>query len=217
MKRLAYLLLAAVALAPHVHAQLVITEVMAKSGSGGTNDWFELTNFGSSSINVSGYKMDDDSNSFGNAVALLGITSIASGESVIFIEGDAGTDDTGFKTFWGTSSVQVGTYTGSGISFGSGGDAVTIFDSVGNVITGTSFGSATTGASFYYAASIAPAASYTLTNVSATGVAGAFTSVSAVGDIGSPGVSAVPEPASFALLFGLGILGIAVTKRSGRA
>ena len=66
-------------------------------------DWFELTNIGSTAVNISGWKMDDNSNSFGNAVALRGVTSIAAGQSVVFIEGNAtgttdSTIDATFKT-----------------------------------------------------------------------------------------------------------------------
>ncbi len=64
--------------------------------------------------------MDDNSNSFGAAVALNGITSIAAGESVIFIESDApGTVVPAFKTLWFGANpppgLQIGTYTGSGV------------------------------------------------------------------------------------------------------
>src|SRR5262249_17087525 len=49
-------------------------------------DWFEVTNPGSTAVNLIGWKMDDNSDSFGSAVAMNGISSIAPGESVIFIE-----------------------------------------------------------------------------------------------------------------------------------
>ena len=40
---------------------LRITEVMSNSGTGGTADWFELTNYGTTTVNLLGYKMDDNS------------------------------------------------------------------------------------------------------------------------------------------------------------
>src|SRR5262245_3354381 len=72
-------------------AQVRITEV-APWGSGSTNtpyaaDWFELTNFGSTAVNISGWTMDDDSNN-PNSALLTGVATIAPGESVIFIEGN---------------------------------------------------------------------------------------------------------------------------------
>ncbi|HOS45355.1 MAG TPA: lamin tail domain-containing protein, partial [Paludibacter sp.] len=42
-------------------AQIRITEVMSQSGTGGTEDWFELTNFGTTSVDITGWKMDDNS------------------------------------------------------------------------------------------------------------------------------------------------------------
>jgi hypothetical protein len=62
---------------------LRITEVMS---SGGTSDWFELTNMSDSLINLDGYRMDDGSNTFLNSVLLQGIDSILPWESVVFGE-----------------------------------------------------------------------------------------------------------------------------------
>lgn len=66
-----------------VQSQVRITEVMS---NGGPTDWFELTNFGSSTVDITGWKMDDNSFAFANSVLLNGITSIATGERVIFGE-----------------------------------------------------------------------------------------------------------------------------------
>jgi hypothetical protein len=74
-----------------VHANIIISEV-APYASGNTvyaADWFELTNTGSSAQDITGWKMDDSSNSFASAVALRGVTSIATGQSIIFLEGNA--------------------------------------------------------------------------------------------------------------------------------
>ena len=51
-------LVAASVIVPVANAGIVITEVMSSSGSGGTPDWFELTNDGSSAVSLSGWKMD---------------------------------------------------------------------------------------------------------------------------------------------------------------
>src|SRR5262249_31507190 len=71
-------------------ASLIISEVAPwSSGNSAPSlrvDWFEVTNLGNATANITGWKMDDDSHSFSNAVALNGITSIAPGESVIFLE-----------------------------------------------------------------------------------------------------------------------------------
>lgn len=187
-------------------AQLVITEVMS---NGSPQDWFELTNFGTSAITITGFKMDDSSNNINNTVNLNGITTIAAGESVIFLEGTALNAET-FKTNWNLASgVQVGYYSGSGVGLSSDGDAVNIFDASGNFVTGQSFGAATSGSSFGY-----DDATSTFGGISVNGVLGAYTSNG--GEIGSPGLvgtSAVPEPSTYALLAGAGVLALGVCRR----
>ena len=129
-------------------AQLRITEVESSESSGGsalpTADWWELSNFGASAVNLTGYRMDDNSDSFALSVALAGITSIAPGESVVFFEQSGGTPLTvaGFQNWWGTGlggSVQVGTYSGSGVGLSAAADHVNIFDSTGTLIDGVDF------------------------------------------------------------------------------
>ena len=38
---------------------LRVTEVMSSSGVGGTNDWLEVTNYGDTAMDVTGWRMDD--------------------------------------------------------------------------------------------------------------------------------------------------------------
>ena len=83
-------------------------------------DWFEVTNTSANAVNITGWKMDDNSNSFAAAVPLSGITSIAPGESVIFLESDSpSTVVPAFKTLWfganPPAGLQVGIYSGSGV------------------------------------------------------------------------------------------------------
>jgi hypothetical protein len=56
-------LLAALSLAQAANAAAIIrvTEVMSSSGVGGTADWFELTNYGDATVDISGWRMDDNS------------------------------------------------------------------------------------------------------------------------------------------------------------
>ena len=67
---------------------VIVSEVSATGSSNGTYnaDWFELTNTGSTPVDITGWKMDDNSNAFANAVALRGITSIPPGAAVVFVE-----------------------------------------------------------------------------------------------------------------------------------
>ena len=129
-----------------------ITEVMSKSGTGGTPDWFELTNLGTTAVDITGWKVDDNSFAFTAALALNGVTSIPAGKSVIFMETAAPeTDIPAFKAFWGASvdNVAIGSYTGSGIGFGSGGDGTVVFKADGTEVDRVSFGAAAAGVSFY--------------------------------------------------------------------
>jgi hypothetical protein len=113
----------------HAQAVLRITEVMSSSGTGGTADWFEITNYGNAVADITGYKMDDGSFSPSSAVPLSGVTTIPPGESAIFVETAVPlTDLPAFRVFWGLpAAVQVGSYTGSGVSLGSGGDGVVVY------------------------------------------------------------------------------------------
>ncbi len=134
---------------------LRITEVMS---NGDIADWFELANYGTAPVNLNSFRMDDNSFSFAASVSLLGISSIAPGEAVVFVE--SGSDSTLdiFRTNWSLdSSIQIGRYSGSGVSLSSGGDGVTIFDGGGTELPGpfsslirVSFGSATSGTTFFW-------------------------------------------------------------------
>ncbi|MBC7734502.1 MAG: lamin tail domain-containing protein [Bacteriovorax sp.] len=202
--------------------QSVIISEVSPTGSSASYgaDWFELTNTSTSAVNIAGWKMDDNSNSFALSVALRGVTSIAAGQSVVFIEG--GSTSTGdaalnanFKSAWfGTAATSVifGNYGGSGVGLGATADAVNIFDSSGTVLARVDFGASTAGVSFDNQAGLN---NVTLTQKSAVGVNGAFTSASG-GEVGSPGtiVTAVPEPETYALtLAGLALVGVAARRR----
>jgi uncharacterized protein YjiK/2',3'-cyclic-nucleotide 2'-phosphodiesterase (5'-nucleotidase family) len=154
-------------------------------------DWFEVTNNGNAPLDITGWKVDDSSNSFTAALALTGITSIAPGESVIFLETsatNAATIIANFKTTWFGSNVpsglQVGSYTGTGIGLSTGGDAVNLFNSAGVVQANISFGAATTNFTFNNAANLN---NTTITTLSQVGVNDAFAAVNDTNQIGSPG------------------------------
>lgn len=213
------------------HAEIIITEVASwSSGSSPLEaDWFELTNTGVAAVDISGWKVDDSPGNFAASLALTGITSIAAGESVIFLEQandmDAPTPAeyvAAFKSLWfGASApagLQIGTYQGSGIGLSTGGDQVNIFDGAGTLIWGVAFGGADDSAplsTFDNAAGLAKPTQLTL--LSAVGVNGAFTAFGA-DEIGSPGtIVTVPEPASLAMFVAaFGALVGSVKRRSAR-
>ena len=164
---------------------LIISEVSPWSSGNSvyTADWFEVTNTGTSAVNITGWKMDDNSNSFASSVALNGVTSIAPGRSVIFME-TATPDDTisAFKTAWfGTnvpSGLIIGSYTGSGVGLSTAGDAVNLFNASGTRITGISFGTSTAYTTFDNAVGLGSNTLPlpTVSTLSAVGVKGGFLS-----------------------------------------
>jgi hypothetical protein len=183
-------------------AQVRITEVDANgSGSAYGADWFEILNLGSTALDLTGWKMDDSSALFTSAVGLRGTTSLAPGQFAVFLEGNSsGTTDAtiggNFQTAWGAnlpSNLALGFYGGSGVGLSGGGDAVNLYNSSGTLMASVNFGASSLGQTFDNAAGLDNA---TLTQISAVGVNGAFTSGNGV-EVGSPGL--VPEPSSVAL------------------
>lgn len=203
-------------------AQIIISEVDA-AGSGNANyaaDWFELKNIGTSAVDITGWKMDDSHNSFAVADALTGVTSIAPGLSVVFIE-DTGTTDSSlngkFTSTWfsgGTpAGLTIGNYGGGNVGLSQSGDAVNIYNAAGVVQANVTFGSSTTGFTFDNEAGLTGA----ITQLSAVGVNGAFSDGAATGaEVGSPGdVSPVPEPSTIALTGG-GLAALLAMQRRNR-
>lgn len=204
-------------LAAAASAQIRITEAYP-SGSGNgayAADWFELTNTGPTAVDITGWRVDDNSNMFANAVAIRGITSIPAGSSVVFFEGNAtGTTDAtisaAFLSAWFGSSVPsgflIGSYGGSGIGFGTGGDAVNIYDASGVLIHNVSFGATVAGRTLDNGSG----ASGAISQLSIVGVNNAFLSDNG-SETGSPGI--IPAPGAAALL-GLGGLLAARRRRA---
>jgi len=171
---------------------LVITEVMSSEATDTNNstldhqDWWELSNLDSFAVNLHGYRFDDNSASLTYACTLTNDTTIAPGESVVLVENMSAD---AFRAWWGAQSlppnVKILTYSGSGLSFGAGGDAVNVWNAVATLnsdkVASAAFGTATRGVSFGF-----DPEAHTFGGLSAAGANGAF--VAAVnGDIGSPG------------------------------
>jgi hypothetical protein len=169
---------------------LVVTEVMSseaklKTGSPVTSDWWELSNLGNFTVNLWGYRFDDDHYSFLDAFTVSNAVSIAPGESVVFVEDMSAND---FRTWWGSQhlpgSLQIITY--PRIGFSASGDAVHVWNAAANSTTDTvadvTYPAATKGVSFGYNASTG-----TFGALSAAGANGAYVAAFN-GDIGSPGI-----------------------------
>ncbi len=206
-------------LAATAQAQVRITE--AASWSSGNSpvgaDWFELTNIGSSAIDLTGWSMDDSSETPGVA-PLTGVSSLAAGQSAIFLEGDGSANSTFISTWFGASApagFAIGNYAGSGVGLSTGGDEVSVFDGSNALQALVAFG-ATAGPPYR---TFDNAAGLNFSDISATlsmvGVNGAFAAFADANEIGSPGTIAgsVPEPCS-ALLLVLGAGALAVHRRA---
>lgn len=162
-------------------------------------DWFELTNVGASAVDISGWKMFDSGPAgFGSSRPLNGVTSIAPGESVIFLE-DASKIDV-FRTNWfganPPAGLQIGSYDGAGAGLSTGGDAVNIYDPTGVVKASVSFGGSTILAPYRTFDNTQGQNGVAITQLSTLGVNGAFAAAASADEIGSPG-SAVVSSTSF--------------------
>lgn len=202
------------------NAEIRITEV-APWGSGNSPiaaDWFELTNTGSTAVSIAGWKVDDNSNSFGAALALSGISSIAAGQSVIFIEGSAATTASFTSNWFGSavpSSFAIGYYSGSGIGLSATADAVNIYNASGVLQANVTFAASDSLSPYQSFDNATGLNGVAISQLSASGVNGAFVAANDATEIGSPGsIAAVPEPASIAMLLaGLGLIGAIARKR----
>ena len=174
--------------------EILITEINPTgSSSSYSADWFELSNNSASDVSLAGWKMDDNSNLFANSVALRGLSAIAAGSSVIFLESDAsGSNDATIlanfsKAWFGTatppSGFNYGFYGGSGVGLSASGDAVNVFDAAGNLVSRVNFGTASATASFDNKSGASPASS-----LSVAGVNGASYSFNGT-ETGSPGTT----------------------------
>ena len=193
----------------HAGFDLQITEMWMGNdpGSNLSEDWFEITNFGDTSWTTAdgNLYMDDDSADTGDAAIMTGITSIAPGETVVFVDESTSSD---WSTLW-TPEVtlpQVGDYDGKGL--GQGGDGVSLFIDNG--------GLSLIDYELYPDASANGGQSWdvTLGAFSTVGNASGAVATIELNDenqpaIGSPGSTAsIPEPTSLVLVLscGLGLL-----------
>lgn len=151
-----------------------------------------MTNTGPAAVNITGWKVDDNSNSFSSSVALNGITSIAPGESVIFLESSTpATTIQAFASAWFGASMpaglQLGTYSGSGVGLSTAGDAVNLFNAAGAVQAMVGFGASPSAAPFATFDNAAGLNNTTISMLSVAGVNGAFLVSTGTPAIGSPG------------------------------
>jgi hypothetical protein len=173
-------------------AELAITEIMSQSVHElPTNcDWWELTNTGLSSVNLTDYSWDDESQIAG--VVTFGNVIIGAGESIIIL--DAPSNDTdAWKSDWGLGNdVNVydhshfsGTFPGLG-----GSDGVFLYDSGDVLVTSVEYPSRTAGFSNEWAMK------GTFLGLSVVGENGAYQSANLYPDVASPGYAVQHGPCS---------------------
>lgn len=196
-------------------AQLAITETFSLASTNNVltpgdkgPDFWELTNFGSTPVDLTGYRFNDSDASLtgdANAVVFNGVT-IAAGESIIFVQsGTAIATRDDFTNWWGAANLpanlQVLFYSGNGQS--DTGDSIVLWDAAATVdndyLDRANFGEATAGRTFSYNTNGAHGL------LSTNGVRNAFVAATS-DDVGSPGKTAgtialgflqQPAPASF--------------------
>ena len=191
---------------PGGSANLRITEVTPWSSSSSVGaDWFEVTNFGTATANITGWTMDDDSAN-PNSALLSGVTEIKPGESVVFIEVQVGQNPTtiknGFINVWfgGTAppGFQIGSYTqgmagGVGLGAGAGGDQVNLFNATnGTLQAKVIFGMSDNVNPLQTFDNAAGLNNTNISTLSVVGVNGAFVSSTDPNQIGSPGTIGAP-------------------------
>ena len=197
--RVALVLLAG-ALLPHstVRAQLAITEMMSsalttnidQTLSTNHSDFWELTNFGSNTVDLTRYRFTDSTHSpFALVPAGAPPLFIQPSESIVFVRSNITHTEAQFRTWWGSCvgpNVQIRFFKNPGFSHN--GDGIRVYDSMTNLVDSVDFGPATFGVSFVYD---------TVTGefgaLSVLGQGGACRAATAA-DVGSPGVNTGPIP-----------------------
>jgi len=168
---------------------LAITEVMANSNDANTavnGDWFEVTNYGSTSVDLAGFSWDD--NSWNAGTVIFPSITVAPGEAIVVAQIDAA-NEAAFRSTWNLGPwVQVlvnEDFTSAQPAFSANGDGVALFDTSATPIEICRAEYTTALAGF--SAEFDTTCTY-LGNAS-VGVRGAYSSTG--GDVGSPGNQSV--------------------------
>ena len=164
---------------------LAITEVMASSNDANTSvneDWFEITNYGSTAVDLAGFSWDD--NSYAAGTVVFPSITVAPGEAIVVAQIDAA-NEAAFRATWNLGAwVQVllnEDFATAQPGFSANGDGVALFDSSATPIEicRAEYSAALAGFSVEYDTAC------TYLGNAAVGVRGAYTSTG--GDVGSPG------------------------------
>jgi sugar lactone lactonase YvrE len=185
-------ILAGLCLAATANGELAITEIMSQSLHAGPNgDWWELTNTGPLSVNLTGYSWDDDHQRPGQSI--FGGIVIGAGESIIILD-HIDSDTLDWRSDWGILGSRPNVYdrtyfSGSFSGLGSS-DGVFLYDTDDVLVASVTYPSRTDRFSNEWAAdgtSLGP---------SVVGENGAYQSANVVPDVASPGYAVESEPCS---------------------
>jgi uncharacterized protein YjiK len=126
---------------------VLISEV--NSNADGGQDFFEVFNYGSAAIDLTGWKWGDshgDVNDANNSAAFVAGTILAPGEHLVVVPGVPVTDANTFRTTWGLAGtvpvvamLNVNNDAANPIGLGKG-DAVIVYDANGNVVAAMNYG-----------------------------------------------------------------------------
>ena len=164
---------------------LAITEVMASSNDANSavnEDWFEITNYGSTAVDLAGFSWDD--NSYAAGTVVFPSITVAPGEAIVVAQIDAA-NEAAFRVTWNLGAwVQIlvnEDFATAQPGFSANGDGVALFDSSATPIEicRAEYTAALAGFSVEYDTAC------TYLGNAAVGVRGAYTSTG--GDVGSPG------------------------------
>lgn len=198
-----------------LRAQLAITEVMTGEVDKNHPDWWELKNYGTNDIDLTGYSFNDDSHgglSGADSASFAGVT-IHGGETILVTEiKTAVIDAASFRAWWGLSaSVQVVVLNLNDPGLGDTGDAVRLWSTniaaLGSDTNGLDLDQApeflvqrvdtidvkTPGADGRSTAYDPNTGVYGI--ISTNGILGAFVAATTA-DVGSPGVAPGPSAAT---------------------
>jgi hypothetical protein len=177
---------------------LVITEVCSSESTngnpGGHNDWWELSNLDTFTVDLYHYQFDDNSALRAAAFTITNHIFIVPGESIVFVESMSSNS---FRRWWGPANLkpnlQIIRYEGPNLSLSSLGDGLVLWNpgavDDADILTAAPFGTATAGVTFGYNPN-----TDTFGDLSVLGVFGAFQAMES-DDIGSPGyLRTPPEP-----------------------
>jgi hypothetical protein len=191
--------------APEAISQLAITEAMSSASTTSNGapvsalaDFWELTNFGTNDIDLTGYTWNDNGGGLSSDWELPFSGMIHANESIVFVQSeppDKLITEQEFRDWWGTNlpaSVRVFLYTQSGLGFNQLVDGIRLWapgeTNAANVIDQVDFGAARRGRTFTYDPTNGLFGAF-----SVEGVDGAFKAATR-DDIGSPGTTTGPVP-----------------------